>query len=132
MLPEFIRLGYDRNEFLSDTLVHKLTEQDIFKIRKHFVMNLFFKKIYRKQAIDFYIGKYFAAIACPNNAIDYTLQLNKLKAIDGRLYEILENFSLKWIEYDYECKEPIKGSYHTFLFEFIERLEEWTVDKIII
>jgi hypothetical protein len=132
MLPEFNRLGYDTNEFLSDSFVNKLTEEDLNKIRNYFVISTPALKIYNSTAIDFFIGKYFAAIACPNITIDYVPQLNSLKKIDDELYQILEDFSNAWANFDYSDKNPITGSYNILLFDFIDNLENWTVGKTII
>ena len=131
MLPEFIRLGYEPNEFISDSLVNKLTDEEVLKIKNHFVTNLFFKKVYNASAIDLYIGKYFAVLACPNKTFDYTIQLNKLKAINQELFQILEKFITAWINFDYEDDDPIRGSYHILLFDFINSLENWTHGKVI-
>lgn len=36
MLPEFLDLGFDENDFLSDYSVNKLTDKEILKIKKHY------------------------------------------------------------------------------------------------
>lgn len=131
MLPEFIKLGYDKNEFLSDYFINKLTKNEILEIKKHYKKNALFKKVYKAKAIDYFIGKYFAAIACPNDSFNYDEQLEELKQIDADLFQILNKFLTDWIHFDYKDTAPIMGSYHSFLFNFIENLEKWTKGKTI-
>lgn len=131
MLPEFIRLGYNQNEFLLDYAVNKLKEEEVANIKKHFSTNILFKKVYNAKAIDLFIGKYFAAKACPNNSFDYKERLNKLNKIDPELFQILEAFLTEWKIFDYNDTDPITGSYHLFLFDFIDKLEKWANEKTI-
>jgi len=131
MFPEFIRLGYSRDEFLSDFSVNKLTDESLSAIRKHFTAKRFFKKVYNSTAIDFFIGVYFAANACPNESFDYKKQLIELKKIDSDLFQILDNFLNAWINFDYNDTDPITSSYHTFLFQFVGDMENWTNGKTI-
>lgn len=131
MLPEFINLGYEEKDFLSDYSVNKLTDEVIFKIEENYTTTIQFDKIYNASAIDFFIGKYFAAKCCPNKTFDYQTQLIKLEKIDPELFQILETFLKEWMNFDYNSNDPIKGSYHWFMFNFIENLEKWTEDRII-
>jgi hypothetical protein len=131
MLPEFIKLGYDAEKFISDYSINKLTHEELSKIRQHFVTKRLFKKIYRAKAIELYIGKYFAVKACPNKNYKYDASLADLKLIDQDLYLILENFSTAWANFDIEDKDPITGGYHIFLYDFIDSLEKWTNGKTI-
>lgn len=131
MFPEYIKLGYSPDRFIQDYLAHKLTTEEIFMIKQHFTINIIFKKIYNSKAIDLYIGKYFAAKACPNKSIDYSKLLNDLKVIDAALFQILEDFLKAWDEFDYTDKDPITGGYQTILFNFINDLVLWTNGKII-
>lgn len=131
MLPEFLILGFNEKDFLSDYSVNKLTDEEIFKIKKHYTTTILFKKIYNASAIDFFIGKYFAANTCPNKSYDYQSQLKKIEKIDPELFQILETFLANWKNFDYNDTDPINGSYHILLFGFIENLEKWTEGKTI-
>ena len=132
MFPEFVKLGYDPTEFLSDYSENKLTNDEVFIIKKHFIKTGFFRKVYyNKTAIDLYIGKYFAAISCPNKTFDYSSQLSDLKYIDPELYRILDDFVIAWKSFDYNDKDPITSGYHSLLFDFIDNLENWTSGKTI-
>jgi hypothetical protein len=131
MLPEFLKLGYNENDFISDYFVNKLTSDEISKIKKHFKTKIMLKTVYNASAINFFIEKYFAANSCPNKSYDYQTQLNKLGKIDPDLFQILESFLNDWKNFDYNDLDPITGSYHIFLFKFIRNLEKWTDEKSI-
>jgi len=90
-----------------------------------------FKKVYDASAIDFFIGKYFAANSCSNKSFDYQKQLNELRKIDPDLFQILEAFLTDWKIFDCNDTNPITGGYHSFLFEFIDNLEIWADGKTI-
>ena len=132
MLPEFIMLGFDQNEFLTDYYVNKLTNEEIAKIKTNFVAKKLFGKTYNAKTVDFYVGKYFAAKCCPNKTFDYDRQLKELSKIDTDLFQILENFMTEWVKFDYNDTDPISGSYNTLLYDFIDNLEKWTYGKRII
>ncbi|HUX56301.1 MAG TPA: hypothetical protein VMV77_04965 [Bacteroidales bacterium] len=132
MFPEFLKLGYDPEKFLSDYSENKLTKENISKIKKHFITKGLFKKVfYNATAIGLYIGKYFAAVSCPNKSIDYFNQLTDLKKIDQELYRILEDFIIAWNTFDFNDKDPITSGYHLLLFDFIDKLEKWANGKTI-
>jgi len=130
MLPYFLNIGYDRKDFLTDYSINKLSNEDLKHIKNNFHSIFFFKKYYKASAIDCFVGKYFAAKACPNNALDYSIGLNKLKAIDTKLYLILEKFTNAWNDFDCNNQDPITSSYHLFLFDFIDEMENWAVGKV--
>jgi hypothetical protein len=46
MYPEFVKLGYNPEEFLSDYSENKLTNDEIFNIKKHFIRPGFLKKLF--------------------------------------------------------------------------------------
>jgi hypothetical protein len=131
MLPEFLNLGFNENDFLSDYSVNKLTNEEILKIKKHYTSTTLFKKVYNASAVDFFIGKYFAANFCSNKSYDYQSQLKELEKIDHDLFQILERFLNDWKNFDYNDTDSITGSYHSLLFDFIENLEKWIEEKTI-
>jgi len=131
MFPEFIRLGYGRDEFLLDFSANKLTNESLSVIKKHFTTRIFFKRVYNSIMIDYFIGVYFAANACPNESYDYKEQLDELKKIESDLFQILDKFLNAWVNFDYNDTDSIAGSYHIFLFEFVENMENWTKGKTI-
>lgn len=90
-----------------------------------------FSKVYSAKAIDAFVGKFFAANACPNDSFDYAGHLVDLQKIDKELFQILDTFLTNWKNFDYNDKDPIPGNYHIFLFDFIENLEKWAKGKTI-
>lgn len=126
MLPEYIRLGYNRENFLTDYTVNKLTTKEVKNIKWHFNYTLFIKKRYKIAAVNVYIGKFFAARACPNDSIDYSIALSELKLIDNDLFDILNTFFYKWYFYDYN-----DGSTHydEFVNILVTELSRWTERK---
>lgn len=131
MLPEFLNLGFNEKDFLSDYSANKLTDDEILKIKKHYTITISFKRVYNASVVDFFIGKYFASNSCPNKSYHYQSQLNELEKIDPDLFQILETFLNEWKNFDYNDTNPITGSYHSLLFNFIENLEKWTDGKTI-
>ena len=132
MFPDYLKLGYEPEKFISDYSENKLTDKEIAKIKKHFMYNGLLKKnLYNASAIDLYIGKYFAAVSCPNKTFDYSSQLSDLEKIDPDLYRVLDDFIIAWKSFDINDKDPITGGYHTLLFDFICNLENWAISKTI-
>lgn len=131
MLPEFLRFGYHKNKFISDYSINKLTKEEIANIEKHFTTSILFYKVFSAKAIDAFIGKFFAANACPNDSFDYSKQLGELRKIDTDLFQILDTFLTNWKNFDYTDTDPIPGSYHILLYCFIENLEKWARGKTI-
>jgi hypothetical protein len=129
MLPEFLNLGYDKSEFISDYSVNKLTFDEINKLKNNFKASFLFMTIYKSCCIDFYIGKYFAVSSCPNNNYDYQKQLIELKSIDKELFDILETFLTNWKKYDYNDNLL---SYSSFLSVFLHDLNIWIDNKKLI
>lgn len=130
MFPEFLRLGYPESKFISDYSTNKLKVEEVENIKNDFKTRFLFGTTYNASAIDFFIGKYFAVSACTNTTFDYSEQLAELKKIDVELFEILETFVMEWKKYDYTSTDLL-NSYHTILFDFIEKLEKWTDNKTI-
>lgn len=131
MLPKFLDLGFNESDFLSDYSVNKLTDDDLLKIKRHYMAPITSEKVYNASAVDHFIGKYFAASSCPNRSYDYARQLKKLEIIDPDLFEILETFLIDWKNLDYNDTDPTPGSYNLLLFNFIENLKAWTNEKTI-
>ncbi len=133
MLPEFFKMGFDREDFISDYWTNKLSEDDLKLIKKHFrKKRLFERETFNSKVIDFYIGKCFAAKACPNQTYNYEKGLNELKLIDTDLYTVLQKFIRGWDKFDFDDTDPLTGGYHDILFDFITGLTEWGIKKRIV
>lgn len=128
MLPIFLDLGYNVDEFISDYNVDKSNNPNFDLIKQYFTFNHSGKKVYLDKAIDCYIGCYFAAKSCPNKTFDYTELYKDLKTIDENLIAILDIFVHEWSEYDYEDKS---SSYRTSVINFMKNMKEWCGNKQI-
>jgi hypothetical protein len=131
MYPLFIEMGYPSEKFTIDFSIDKLNQQEQNLISTFLYCRKPCKKIYNSKVIDFYIGKFFAVIACPNRQFDYSEKLSRLKEIEKDLYLILEKFSNAWINYNIEDRDPLTGGYQIFLYDFINSLEKWALRRKI-
>lgn len=132
MFPMFLKIGYDKKDFLLDYSTNKLTNEELNNLKTNFVHNSSLTSFYNASAIDFYIGKYFAIKTCPNDTFSYENVLNELKQIDTYLFFSLEKFIGGWTNFDYNSEDPIESSYHLFTFEFVDEMENWIKGKQII
>jgi hypothetical protein len=132
MLPEYLRLGFEREDFLSDYSTHKFSKEERKIIKQNYAGSSVLGKIYNSSAIDLYIGKFFAVKSCPNNTRNYTNELKELETLDSSLYQILDKFFIAWTEFDYNNDDPIFGGYHSMLFDFTDELDNWATGKKII
>jgi hypothetical protein len=128
MLPDFLQLGYDRSEFISDFKADKLTDSEVLNIVMNYRNTT--TGIYNSKAIDFYIGKYIAVKACPNTSFNYLKNLQSLNDLDPRLFSVLEQFHNKWNAYD-KATAPIYISPHSIASDFVEDIEQWSIGKSI-
>jgi hypothetical protein len=133
MLPLFLEMSFNREEFISDYLINKLTDENLKSIKRFFKSkSLFQREKYNSKAVDFFIGKYFAVKACPNLTYNYDKGLNELGRIDADLYSVLEKFMKSWDMFDYNNTDPITGGYHDILFDFVSGLTEWSKGKSVV
>ncbi len=133
MLPEYLKMGFKREDFILDYSVDKLTDEELRSIRKHFKTKpIFQKEQFNSKAIDLYIGKYFAIKACPNLTFNYESGLNELKKIDSELYSILEIFITGWDKYDYNESDLITGGYNDIVLDLATGLSDWGLNKRIV
>lgn len=128
MLPLFTQLGFTKADFITDYDQDKLTDGELQSIKSKFNANWFFKSLYNKQAFKLFIGKFFAAKACPNSSFNYADKLSRLKIINQGLYDINEKFFNAWTTFDIDDTDPITGSYHLLLFDYVAALENWTTN----
>lgn len=124
MFPLFVNLGYRRIDFLSDFKKEKLTDKEVLSIKSRFVQN----NIIDKDALDYYIAKFFAVKACLSGN-NYYKSLVSLKKISPNLYDILKEFWEDWRDFSLE-EEP--KAYEEIIDIFIEELDNWAETKTII
>jgi len=123
MFPQFIQLGFNQSEFITDFNVDKLTEAQIQTIKTKFEAKWFFKTHKFKQAFKLFIGKYFAVKACPNTSFNYNDKLSRLRDIHPELYDISQTFFDAWAAFDYNDTNQLSGGYHVILYDYISELE---------
>lgn len=89
ILPKFIKLGYIREQFLSDYKKVLITLDQLENLKES-------KNINTSSFINNYIGKLFAVLGSPNNAIDYSEVLDKFEDIEPELFKVIKDF---WLNY---------------------------------
>ena len=124
MLPIYLNLGFNREKFLFDYYENKCTERELSDIKAYYKDG----DRFNTNAVELYIGKYFAIKADPNIEFDYEGCLLKLKKIDEKLFLVLEGFVSSWIKYDLENKD-IFNDYHKLTDKFYEGLKLWMTKK---
>ncbi|GAB3202204.1 hypothetical protein ABID22_003819 [Pontibacter aydingkolensis] len=121
MLPMYIDMGFNREKFILDYNTHKCTTSEIQLLKREY------KKGNRinSKAADFYIGKYFAIKADPNDSFDYTSQLLDLKKIDPLLYGALEATVKHWEMVKVKDRTILDDDYHQVLLNFYTQMKAW-------
>lgn len=132
MLPLYLEMGFERNLFIKDYTKPKLTVDELRRIQRNFRhTHIFRKNSYNPIIVDFYIGKFFAVKACPNNMINYSVLLSGLKEIDQNLWQILDDFWESWLEYDiFKEREIFEEDYHALIWKFTDDMKNWLRNKI--
>jgi hypothetical protein len=125
MLPIYLSFGYDRKYFISDYTEKKMNNDLLNNLKKRYFVN----KIYDREAVDFFIGKFFAMKACPNPRFDYRKYYEGLKNIDKKLFHLLNEFWEDWTTFDIN---DIDDDYEEILDLFVEDLTKWQSNKIVI
>jgi hypothetical protein len=126
MLPYFVKMGYDKANFIADSSSNKCEIIYARKIKRSFK----FLGTYCRLSIDSYIGKYFAMKADVSE-IDYSIQFSILYETDKALYEILDVFWTKWLNIDIETFNVINYWSDDFGGYFIDSIEKWIKNKRI-
>lgn len=129
MLPEFLKLGYRPDEFISDYMENKFTDFEAYKIVSNFYNKA--TSTYKSTAIDYYIGKYIAVKACPNTSFNYKKNLQSLSDLDSNLFAILEKFHNAWTAYD-KATASIIVNPHSIASDFVDNMEKWSTGKVIL
>ncbi len=97
----------------------------IYLIQIHYKEN----GIYYREAIDTFIGKFFAMRACNNVAFNYSKYYKLLERIDSKLYNLLNDFWNDWKTYDIS---DANDSYEEILEYFIDDLNGWIKNKVVL
>ena len=125
MLPIYLELGFDKKKFITDYDVNKCTKSEIQQLKDNFKI----RGSYNSEAVDFYIGKYIAIKADPKQHINYPKSLAELKALDSKLFGILEKCIEDWKKMPIEKENIWDDDYNSISFEFYQNLSDWTEGK---
>lgn len=128
MLPIYLKLGFNKNKFITDYDVNKCSKADIQQLKDNFKIG----RKYYGEAVDFYIGKYIAIKADPKKHINYPKSLNELKKLDSKLYAIIDKCIDDWKKMPLEKENIWDNDYHSISFEFYESLTLWTDGKTFV
>jgi hypothetical protein len=123
MLPLYLEMGFDRSMFLLDYHEFKTEPGFLGQIAKYYKQ----ANLFNLSAIRNFIGKYFAFKCDPNPAFSYDTELQQLKKIDSQLYQILENYFLRWAGYDF-TNDPF-SEYRDINLDFYAGLKPWMNGK---
>ena len=128
MLPLYLDLGYERDLFISDYHKNKLDKKAIRSLVQHFTP----QSSLWGYAFDEFIGKYFAAIACPNESYDYSERLAQMNKLSPDLFAILDRFTNRWKEFDYEGRSNNSEVCELMVSIFLGEIESWAKGQILI
>jgi hypothetical protein len=132
MFPIFKRMGYPDNDFLHDYYLNKLGDNKIIDIKNNMIVKPCFRKSYfNKSCVDFYIGTFFAAKACPYTVSVEERNFKELRQINPELYDILDTFIEQWIPFDIENIDPIYNEYNTMETQLTIDLKNWIMSNRI-
>lgn len=127
MLPIYLDLGFDRRKFIRDYDHYKCTLQEVDQIKKYWKQG----PTYNAQAIEFYLEKYFAAKACPNEAFDYEESLKALNQLDEKLFSIQEKLIKRWTAMKIDSKDTLQDDYKMIAGDYIDEMKDWVKSKRI-
>lgn len=122
MLPLYLARGFRNELFVIDFHKKIMEEKELRELSKSFKC----EGTYCKDAIDTYIGKYYAMKTSNNPNFNYDYYFRELKKIDSQLYACLQIFWEEWMQF--EIGDPPK-KYQAMLGRLMENLENWTLDK---
>ena len=125
MLPIFIDLGFKNSQFLSDYKSKKMSSGQMQEIALRYRES----RIYDREAVDSFIGLFFAMKADNNRMNKYDIQYKKLSKLDKKLYKLLVDFWEDWLTFDYNDKDD---NYDDIINYFIEDLNDWHDNKTVI
>ena len=118
------RTNDDNKDFIKDYGERKMNNRLLTKLQSAFKH----KHIYSRDAIDFYIGKFFAMKSCNNKNFKYDKYYEQLKKLDSQLFALLDNFWEDLLTFDIN---DAGDSYDEILNFFINDITNWMRNKTI-
>jgi hypothetical protein len=125
ILPIFLKMGFEKEDFLSDFKEKKMTDKELKVLKSNFKIN----RVYRKESVDFFIGKFFAMKSCNNKAFKYYKYFVALEKLDCKLYKLLHEFWEDWLTFDFTNPND---TYEVILENFLLDINHWLSNKTII
>lgn len=122
MFPRFLSLGYNEDEFLSDSRIAILTKPVVDSLIHGLKQGI----DYSADGINSYIGKYLAARSSCFSFFDYSNELQQLRDVEPGLSSVLDGLVDRWDRYDIEKEgDPFYDSYLMISFDFLNEVESW-------
>lgn len=121
MFPVYLELGFEREKSIKDYDIFKCTDSEINELEKYYRIH---NKI-NTNAVDAYIGRVVSIIADPNESFDYVHHLIRLKSIDSKLFNVINNLFINWKKVKIENRTILDEDYTDVLNVFIEELKTW-------
>lgn len=125
MLPEFIELGFKNSQFISDYNSKKMSSSQMREIKSRYRES----GIYDREAVDTFIGLFFAMKADNNRMNRYGDFYISLAKLDNKLFKALSDFWEDWSSFDYN--DP-NDNFDDILQYFIQDLNSWFENKTVI
>ena len=122
--PFFLEMGYENRLLTDDFNEPKMNKKMLDVLFKRYKN----KDVYDREAVDFFIGTFFAMKSCNNEAFKYHKHFIAFQDLDKELYTLLTEFWLDWKTFDIEDTED---SYDKILQYFIEDINGWVSKKTI-
>jgi hypothetical protein len=122
--PLFLEMGYENQLLTNDFHEPKMNKKMLDVLFKRYKN----KDVYDREAVDFFIGTFFAMKSCNNEAFKYHKHFIAFQNLDKELYTLLSEFWLDWKTFDIEDTED---SYDKILQYFIEDINGWVSKKTI-
>jgi len=124
MLPIYLSLRFENHYFISDYTDRKMNNKLMSALQERYKVN----GIYDSEAIDFYIGKFFAMKTCNNKSFNYSKYYNSFIKLDKKLFKLLTDFWNDWKTYNINDSND---NYDDILDYFIKDLKDWNNNKNI-
>lgn len=125
ILSIYLMAGFQRELFTEDYHLPRCTAVNMETIRAGLS-----KAVPSIYSVDLFIGKFFAMKASPNNKINYQNFYEQLQWINPSLYNILNTFWERWVEFDIYNYKQDHREYREFTDALVFQLGEWTVSTI--
>lgn len=126
MYPQYLSMGYSSEKFIVNALGEKSNLNDMIDLKLKVGENQ-----YSSKAIELFIGN-LISIYADHIENDYTKHLIILKNKDEDLFDIVTKFWNSWKNFDITKIDVIFNSDTELMFNFVEDMENWVMNKEIL